>query len=58
MKKIECDFCGREIRAYEKYYHCTLEVEVYTLEDRPPDEADICIDCFSKRLKKGKENDR
>lgn len=58
MKKIECDFCGREIRVDENYYHCTPEVEIYSLTVKLPAEADMCIDCFSKRLKKGKEDDR
>lgn len=58
MKKIECDFCGREIRAYENYYHCTSEMKAHTLADKLPVEADMCIDCFSKQLKKGKEDDR
>lgn len=55
MKKIECDFCGREIKNGEVWYHCEQDLGRYATDWSVPVEADVCFECFSKAFKNAME---
>lgn len=51
MTRMECDFCGREIKYGENYYFCNQHEPMYISEDALPVRADICPECFRKAFK-------
>ena len=51
MTRMECDFCGREIKNGEVWYHCEQDSKCYGIDWNVPVEADVCFECFSKAFK-------
>ena len=50
----DCDKCDRKIEKGELFYHSRPDSDVDFDDRNSDDEEDFCMDCYNKKLRKGK----